>query len=313
MCMKKFLTKTYGVWLTAGLCCFLWGSAFPAIKTGYKLFGIDQSDTASIILFAGVRFVLAGILTVLIFSVIERKPLLPTKNSIKHIGILSLFQTVIQYVFFYLGLAFTSGARGSVINASSVFFALIISSLVFKMERLEVQKIIGSIIGFAGVILISLDSLKGGSTGIKGEVFVLISSIAYACSSVFMKRFSKDDNPAMLSGWQFMLGGAVMTGFALLLGGRLTGFTLKSILLLIYMALISAVAYSLWSILLKYNDVSKVAVCGFMIPIFGFFLSALAEGNSGFGVLSFCSLLLVDVGIVIVNFNGSLHKNQNNI
>lgn len=71
----------------------------------------------------------------------------------------------------------------------------------------------------------------------------------------------------MLSGWQFILGGAVMMIFGAAFGGKISGFTVKSTLLLIYLALISAVAYSLWSILLKYNPVSKVAVCGFMTPV----------------------------------------------
>ena len=52
----------------AALCCFLWGSATPAIKIGYQLFSIDSADTSSIIVFAGTRFLLAGILVVLFQS-----------------------------------------------------------------------------------------------------------------------------------------------------------------------------------------------------------------------------------------------------
>ena len=304
MSMKKFFTKTYGLWLTAALCCFLWGSAFPAIKTGYKLFSIEQSDTPSIILFAGVRFFLAGVLTLCIFSTAEKRLLLPNKGNIKQICILSQFQTVLQYFFFYHGLAFTSGARGSVINAASVFISLAIAALIFKMERLNANKIIGSVIGFAGVVLISLDALKGGTGGLKGEAFILLSSVSHGFSVVFMKRYSEKESPPLLSGWQFVLGGAVMTVCGFALGGRLSGFTFKSCALLLYMAMISAVAYSLWSILLKYNEVSKVTVCGFMTPVFGYFLSLLVSSD-GF-VITFASLaalLLVVIGIVVVNYD----------
>ncbi len=303
MFMEKFFKKTLGLWLSAGLCCFLWGSAFPAIKTGYRLLNISSSDTASIILFAGIRFTIAGILTVVIFSFINKRILLPSKSSVKKIVVLSLFQTVLQYVFFYLGLAFTTGARGSVIGASGMFFALLISSLVFRLEKLRLNKIIGSLIGFAGVMLISLDAFENSGGGFKGEFFVLLSSLAYAFSSVFMSIYSKDDNPAMLSGYQFILGGAVMSAFAFAFGGRLSGFTAASVLLIIYMALLSAVAYSLWSILLKYNEVSRVAVCSVMTPVFGFFLSALAEKNGGsISLLSLAALILAASGIFIVNY-----------
>ena len=52
-------------------------------------------------------------------------------------------------------------------------------------------------------------------------------------------------------------------------------FTASAAALLIYMAMISAVAYSLWGMLLKYNPVSKVTVFGFMNPVIGVILSAL--------------------------------------
>jgi len=300
--MKKFFTRTVNVWLLAALCCLLWGSAFPAIKRGYALFEIAAEDTATIILFAGIRFALAGFLTVLAASLLQRKALLPTRKSLKKIGVLSLFQTVLQYVFFYLGLAFTTGARGSVINGTSVFFALLISSLLFKMEKLRLSKIIGCLVGFAGVVLVSLDAFVSTGGSFIGEAFILLSSIAYAFSSVFMKRYTEDDNPAMLSGWQFMLGGVVMCVAGLCCGGRLTAVSGAGIALLLYLSFLSAAAYTLWSVLLKYNPVSKVAVCGFMIPVFGFILSSLFAGEGEkTGLLSLAALLLVAVGMVIVN------------
>lgn len=105
--------KIFGSWagmLAACLiACFLWGSAFPCVKTGYALFGIAASDTASIIMFAGVRFTLAGLLVVAALSIARRKPFLPEKRDLKVIGILSLFQTILQYLFFYVGLAHATG------------------------------------------------------------------------------------------------------------------------------------------------------------------------------------------------------------
>ena len=79
----------------------------------------------------------------------------------------------------------------------------------------------------------------------------------------------------MLSGYQFILGGIVMAVCGFFMGGHLSGFTLPAFAMLFYLAVISAVAYSLWGLLLKYNPISKVAVFGFMNPVFGVMLSAL--------------------------------------
>lgn len=301
--MNNVLKKTPVVWLVAGFCCLLWGSAFPAIKIGYKLFDIKSSDTADIILFAGIRFLLAGVLTVLIFSVIEKKPLLPNKDSLPKIGVLSLFQTIIQYVFFYLGLAYTTGARASIIQGTNVFVALGISCLLFKLEKISINKIVGCLLGFAGVVLVSLDFFNQGvNTNFSGEIMVFVCTVSYAFSSVFMKKYSATDNPAMLSGWQFIVGGIVMIGISVTIGGRIETASVKSVSLLIYLALVSAIAYSLWSMLLKCNPVTKVAVCGSMTPVFGFILSSFFAGdNDNVGFLGVLALLLVVAGMIIVN------------
>lgn len=300
---SKFLKKPIGLWITACVCCLLWGSAFPAIPIGYRLFSISSDDTMSIILFAGLRFFLAGILSLLIFSILNKKILTVKKSSLKNIGVLSIFQTILQYVFFYLGLAFTTGERASVINGTSAFFALLISSLIFRFEKLNLQKIVGCLLGFVGIIIVSIDGLSSSkSISFTGEIFVLISSVSYAFSSVFMKKYSKNENPAALSSYQFILGGAVMIIFSLIFGGKINNISYQGVLLILYLAFVSAAAYSLWSILLKYNDVSKVAVCGFMTPIFGFFLSSLFSSDaSAITFSAFASLVLVVGGIIIVN------------
>lgn len=297
------LNKTPVVCAVALLCCLLWGSAFPMIKIGYRLFSINADDTASIILFAGIRFFLAGMLTVVIFSIVNKRLLLPKKQSVKSIFVLSLFQTVLQYLFFYLGLAHTTGVNASIINGTSVFIALLLTCLVFKQERLTILKIIGTLLGFLGVFVAGFFA-SGSQSGFQlGDIFILLSSASYAFSSVFMKKYSRGNNPAMLSGYQFMLGGLVMTVVGLLMGGRLEIITVKGLLVIGYLALLSAVAYSLWSILLKYNDVSKVAVFGSFTPIFGFILSYIILGeNNGSLLYNLLGLLLVVAGMTIVNY-----------
>lgn len=297
------MQKTIVVWLGALLCCALWGSAFPCIKIGYRLFDIASGDVAAQILFAGCRFTLAGVLALAIGSALNREWLVPKRRSYGRIAKLALLQTVAQYIFFYVGLANTTGVKASIIEGVNVFIAILVASLLFHQEKLSAAKILGCVIGFAGVVLVNS---SGGGLDLgfhfTGEGFIFLSTIAYAFSSVFLKRYSKEDNPVLLSGWQFVFGGLVMIVCGLLAGGRLSEWSVAGVLMLLYMAVISAVAYSLWGILLKYNPVSKVAVFGFMNPVFGVILSAilLHEGDS-IGVMCLVSLALVCAGIYIVN------------
>ncbi len=300
---ENILKKTSVVCLIAGICSFLWGSAFPCIKIGYELFSVASDDTASQILFAGIRFTIAGILAVLFGCVSKRKLLIPKKQDIIPIGILSLFQTILQYFFFYIGLANTTGVKSSVIIGANVFVVIILSALVFRTEKITARKIIGSIVGFAGIILINLTGLTDGSMKLTGEGFIFLSTVAYAVSSGLMKNYSKKHDTVLLSGYQFIFGGIVMTAAGFIMDGTIVASSAKAVIMLMYLAFISAAAYSLWSTLLKHNDVSSVAIYGFMNPMFGFILSAilLNERGEAFGIKGIAAIILVCAGIFIVN------------
>lgn len=307
---KKYLTRTAPVLLIASLCCLLWGSAFPMINVGYNYYGIDSSDTATIILFAGIRFFLAGVLTIAIFSVASKKLLIPKRSSLPYVGVLSVFQTILQYVFFYLGLAFTTGTRASVINGSGVLFVLIISCFVIRTESFSFRKAAACILGFLGIALSSFSASDGFSFN-KGDLFIIITAISYATSTVLMRKFSAYENPAVLSGYQFIVGGAVMSAFAFVFGGRLDLANIKGIAVLVYLAFVSAIAYSLWSILLKYNDASRISICGTMTPIFGFLLSLLILHEQGNGILmNGLGLILVVSGMAISSYKRKSDCNQ---
>lgn len=286
------------------VCCALWGSAFPGIKSGYRLFEIPTGNSQAQILFAGCRFFLAGILTILIGSIAGKSILKPRKSSWKRILILCLFQTVFQYLFFYIGLAHASGVKSSIIEGSNVFVAILVASLVFRQEKLTLRKTAGCLFGFAGVVLISWNGAGWDlNMSLLGEGFIFFSTVASAVSSVLIKNYSRWDNPVMLSGYQFLSGGFILMVCGALSGGRVTHITGAGLSVLGYLAFLSAVAYSLWSILLKYNPVSKVAVWGFTNPIFGVLLSMifLKEKGQASGVQTAAALSLVCLGIYIVN------------
>ena len=300
---ESILQKHSMVVLMAVLCCLLWGSAFPCIKLGYQLFDIPSGDSSSQILFAGIRFTLAGILVILAGSVLQGEFLKPSRKAIPKVLKLCMFQTVLQYIFFYIGLAHITGVKGSIVNAVNVFFTILVSCLMFRLEKLDKQKILGCIIGFAGVVIVNLGGEFDMSFTMLGDGFLMISAFAYALSSVLIKIYGKDENPVMLSGYQFVAGGFIMILAGLIMGGRLNIVTIKGALLLLYMAFISAGAYTLWSLLLKHNSVSKVAVFGFCTPIFGVILSAIILGEStSFQPKTLAALLFVCIGIIIVNY-----------
>ena len=302
---QSVFSNTLVMTLIALLCCALWGSATPAIKTGYKL--LQVSGVASIMLFAGVRFFLAGVLTVIIFSIGERKVLIPKKENVPRILAVSAFQTVIQYIFFYLGLAYTSGVKGTVASGSGAFFAVLIASLIFRQEKLTVKKISACVIGFVGIVIMNFDglSLTGDALDLMGVCFVLLSTVSSSFSSVLTKKYSAYESPVVISGYQFMIGGIFMAAVGLAFGGKMYMGSASGILDLVYLAFLSAIAYSLWGILLKHNPVSRVTVFNFMTPIFGVLLTLIFLPDEPSNVTPLglvITLILISTGILLLNY-----------
>ena len=311
--------NTVVVCICATLCCFLWGSAFPGIKYGYSLFDIGSDNTGLQIIFAGLRFTLAGLMVVVIGSLMNRRVLLPKRESLLKIIHLSL-QTTGQYFFFYVGLAQTTGVKSSIIQATNVFIALFVAVIIYKQERLNRNKIIGSVIGFVGVVIIELYGQNaaydnGNFVGV-GEICVLLSTVAYAFSSVYIKKYSKDEMPMILSGYQFIVGGITLLAMGMIWSRftpREISLTMnmnriidgmsrtENVVIVLYLAAVSAIAYTLWGTLLKYNSVSKISVFGFLTPVFGVILSAvvLGEAQTMNMVATVVALILVSIGTLL--------------
>lgn len=321
------LQKTPVVFLLALLCCALWGSAFPCIKFGYEWLHIAQNDAASQLLFAGLRFMLAGCLTIVLFPLLtaRRRILLPNRRAFSKIVILAMLQTFLQYLFFYIGLSHTTASKASVLNSLNVFVAVLAACLLFHQERLGLNKIVACVLGFAGVVLVNISGGGGMQISLLGEGFMLFAAVSYAFSSVVLKRFAQTQDPVMLSGWQFLLGGVLLCLVGVCAGGRidfvshvgvsnvpgspLEAFVFalaqwRGVWMLLYLAMVSAVAYALWGILLRENPVSRITVFGFLNPICGVVLSVLLRGEGDMlHWRNLIALCLVCAGIVLANIN----------
>ena len=286
----------------AVLATFLWGSAFPSVKLGYEIFKIQGDDIGSKLLFAGIRFAAAGLMVLAVLGVQTRQRPLPKKGAFKHLLTLGILQTTIQYYFFYVGLAHTTGTKGSIINASNAFVSIAAAHFILQDEKMTWKKGAGCALGLAGVIVINLSpGAWGDGFSLMGEGMVFICTVAYGISTVILKTISDRESPMTITAYQILFGSVLLIIIGFALGGHVNGFTVKSTVLLVYMALISTAAFSLWTLLLKYNPVGKVAIYGFSIPVFGVALSGIFLGERIVTVKNLSALLLVSIGILIVN------------
>lgn len=311
MITHPYFSQRKVVFLLAGFCCLLWGSAYPAIKSGYALFAIAAGDVSSKMVFAGFRFVLAGFFLLLMAKLVQRQRLTLSRKNLQQVVTLGLAQTSLQYVFFYIGLAYTTGVKGSIMNGTGTFFSVILAHFIFQNDRLSWRKVLGCGVGFAGVMVVNFnpDVLDFHFT-LLGEGFVVLAAFVLAAASIYGKQVSQRMDSVLMTGYQLGIGGLVLAAGGHAFGGALAGLSWQSAALLLYLALLSSVAFALWTILLKYNSVGSVAVFNFLIPVFGALLSAVFLGESILEWKNVGALALVCAGIVLVTRQTSRSANK---
>lgn len=286
----------------ATLCCLLWGSSYPAIKSGYELFQIATDDIPSKVVFAGYRFLFAGLL-LLIFALAQRKPIARlTPRQFGQLSLLGLTQTTIQYTFFYIGLAYTTGVKGSIMNATGTFFSVLLAHFIYQNDKLSYNKTIGCILGFAGVMLVNFNSgLMDFSFVWNGDGFVILAAFILSAATLYGKRISQTVDPTVMTGWQLAIGGLVLVVGGYSTGGTLEVHSMEAVAILGYLTLLSSVAFALWSVLLKVNRVSMIAPFNFVVPVAGTVLSAIFLGENILDIKYAIALVLVCSGIWWVN------------
>ena len=297
----KLIRNKYIAVICAVLCTLLWGTAFPLIKYDYAQFNITDKDVGSMVLFAGVRFILAGLMAFIIGICINPKSMMIKRENIFFIGSLGFVQTFMQYFFSAVGVGMTTATNTSIITGATSLVSVIMAGIFFASDRLNFTKIIGCVVGFAGIILINIAGMSFGGINFAGDIIVLISTFCGAGGNIITKKAGKI-SPFMITAWQLTFGGVCLTALGIAIGGTIDFTNLLGMGIILWLAFVSSVSFMLWTVLLKYHQVSKIAVFNMLVPIFGTVISGLLLGENIFKPENLLALILISLGIFLVNF-----------
>lgn len=305
---QQWFTHPVGLTVSAVLTTLLWGSATPFVKIGYAELHIEAHQTFEQWVFAGYRFTLAGLILVWFAWLMNRMQGDSNKSSQVRaprkwfrVTRLALLQTFAQYVFFYIGLSLSTGMQGAVITGATSFFQMLIVRFMEKDERFTMNKSLGLILGFAGVAVVTFAQAGMNLELNMGDMFLIMSAFFGGFGNVLSRHESRDLPVIWLTGRQMLIGGIGLTVIGALKAGLFPfQWNALTLLLLGYMSVLSAVAFAMWNLIMKYNAVGKVSVFLFLIPVFGVFLSAMLLGEK-LNLSIILALVLVVSGIFVVN------------
>lgn len=289
--------------LLAIFCAFGWSLAYPLIKIGYREFQIAAGDLGGKILFAGIRFLFAGLLVSCFCCLRKKKLALENRNDFWWLILLAIVNTTLHYMFAYIGLGYNPSTRSTILDSMGGFFLIILSTILFSDDKLSASKIMGCVLGIAGVVAINLQPGEAFFSNItfRGDGMILLNASCGALGGVITRITSKKMNMMPATGRSMMIGGALLLAIGFVIGTDGSWrFTISGALVLTALIMISAVCFAVYNELLSYHPISRIAIYNALIPVLGVIFSALLlkeELKWQYAI----AVMMVACGIYLVN------------
>lgn len=280
---------------------FLWGSLYPMIKVGYQAFGVNTSSVADILMFASVRFVLSGLIVCIIALLKKEKINSPKTKNIFMIVLIGVIAIFLHYSFVYVGLTSTDSSKTALIKQLGTLLYVCFAFLFIKGEKFNKFKIIGGLIGFAGIIAINWTGKSFYFS--PGDILIIFASICTVVSSILSKVSTKDCSAYWMTGISQFAGGVLLFITASIMGGTFPTFTPWAALVLVYICAASVVGYLIWYSTMKTVTVSRLFIIKFAEPLLACVFSAILLGENIFKIQYLIAFILISLGITLGNRN----------
>ncbi len=178
---------------------------------------------------------------------------------------------------------------------------VIISALILKDDRITLRRVLSLLIGTAGIIVVNFQPGSGASFHLNGEGAILLSTMFNALATVYVRKYGKEQDPALASGLQFLIGSLPLILLGWYIRGEFLQLNISALLMLFYGGFVSATAFTLWSMVLKHQSSGEFGIYKLFVPIFGSVFSVMILGES-FTSNLLIGMIMVLAGSLILNW-----------
>lgn len=270
----------------------IYALCFAAIKAGLAF--------APPLLFAGLRVLIGGVV-LFILAFFLRQPLLPPRRDWGGIVALALTAITVAFGAMFLSPGRTGAGIASVLGNTQPLMVVVLAAL-FLGERMTASKWVTLAFGFTGVSLIAGRALGGPDAyGMAGALLALGASLGASVGNIIFKRLAIQGNLLLITAWQLVLGSLPLLLLAALVEqDRRVIWNAEFVGLLLFLALVgTALANAVWYWLLQREEVGRLTMFLFLVPVLGLGIAALIFGErisllEGIG----STLTVIGVGIV---------------
>jgi drug/metabolite transporter (DMT)-like permease len=285
-------TPTLLVWI---LTCLIWSTVWLFIKIGV-------GDVPPVT-FAAARLALA-MLVLVPLTLWQRIPLPKRGVEWRLIAGTGVMLLGINYALLNWGIQFISSGLTAVLQATTPVFALVFSHLMLPDDRMSVRKVVGLLVGVAGVALVFWNQLDlAGLAALRGCAAVVGGSLFVALAYVVMKRHGTHLHPSAITSGQMAAAFVPLALYgAMAEGNPLTvEWSRRAVVSVAYLAVAGSIGgawLNYW--LLKRTSATNLLLMGLVEPLIAVALGAwwLNESMSALTVIGGAAIL-VSVAIVL--------------
>ena len=285
--------KSRLVWL---ILCLIWGSTWLFIKLGLE----DLPPFT----FAGIRFVIASIILIVIIA--ARRIELPRSRADWILLVVTGFLSfTCNYGMVFWGEQYVSSGLAALLQATIPVFGLVIAHFYLPGEQMTPIKIFGVVMGVAGVGVVFSNQLSvAGLSALAGCAALVVGSACAAYANVLVKARGAKLNPAILSGGQMVFGLIPL----LLIGISFEGNPLKfhwtpmAVVALFYLAIVgSVIAFLLYYWLVQHMDVTNTMLIALVTPITAVILGMLVLNEElNWRTLAGGAMIIAGIGLMVL-------------
>lgn len=302
--MKKYLSQTT---FLAIIACLLWASAFVGVKIGLQYHSPLQ--------FAGVRFILAGLM---LFPLINNpgKFSKEVKENFAYVLLIAFLQVILQYSLFYMGVNLVPASISAMIVGSSPLFVALVAHFTISGDRMDWFKTGSIVLGILGVAVITLgrETLPSGAEiTLTGVVFLLLNNLVSGITNVVVARKKHTISPMVLTSSSLFIGGISLLVVSFPLEGLpQQSFPPEYFFALGWLSFLSAAAITIWNTLLRRPavKVSELNIWKFLIPVSGAILSWLILPDEAPDFVSILGMVLIASALLILNLKRRIRKSS---
>ncbi|MBF6606736.1 MAG: DMT family transporter [Chloroflexi bacterium] len=253
-------------WLIFGALGLFWGSSYLFIKIGVE-------TLTPFTLVAGRLLVGSLLLGVVLRASGERLPRDP--RIYRHLVVMAILNIVIPFSLITSGEQTIDSSLASILNASVPLFTIIFAALVLTDEPISVNRLVGLVVGFGGVILLTSPSLgRGGGADLPGEIAMIGSSISYAAGNVYARHNVRGLRPMVQAFFQVFFAFVISAALALAVERPFgIAYQASSVFAVLWLGLFgSGLAYLAFFRLLATWGSTRTSLVAYLLPIVGIVL-----------------------------------------